>query len=191
MEIKILYFKIETIKYCFDKMTEIYDNNLLPKIRPATITGKDIGEGGWQIACYGEFFFFEVSSFFDCLARYFTINENKHKKNIYFHNWIEYQIKYKRKDNFIMHLNKHFEGWYKYFKEIRNPVAHFSHIYAEIKSIMLLENRNMQFLTMDIDGKNIELMTYCNDIHKEINNLLDYIDENKYWNNQYEYLSVT
>jgi hypothetical protein len=117
-------------------------------------------------------------------------NENDHKK-IYFQSWLDYQRRHNRQDNFIMYLNKHFGGWYKDFIKIRHPVAHFSHLYAEIKSIILYEDRKMQYLTMDIDGKKIELMTYCNDIQKEIYNLTSFIADKQYWDNQYDYESGT
>lgn len=181
---EIIYLKKETIDYCLVKMREIFDNNLWPKGK--TITGRDIGKGAWLISCYGDFFFFEVGSFFDVLARNFTKYQNTDDK-IYFENWIKWQIKFNKENDLIMFLNEQFIEWFEDIKKIRNKVAHLSHIYFEITHIMKIENGNIQVLTMDINKKSVELMNYCNGIQKKLDNIIDFIEKNDYWDNRYEY----
>lgn len=182
---EILFLKKGTIDFCLDNMREIFNNSLLAKGK--TITGKDIGKGAWLISCYGDFFFFEVGSFFDILARSFTKSQNIDDK-IYFQNWIEYQIKFNKENDLIKFLSEQFKDWIKDIKNIRNKVAHLSHLYIEITHIMKIENGKFQMLTMDINKESVELMKYCNDIQKKINNILDFIEEKDYMSNRYEYL---
>jgi len=75
--LEILFFKKHTIDYSLDKMKEAYDN-IIPKFEKGikkVVTGRDIEEGAWLISCYGEYFFLEVTSFFDALGRNFTGNQ--------------------------------------------------------------------------------------------------------------------
>lgn len=184
----ILSFKKQTIDYSWDKMNEIYYNNLSP--RPGkVVTGRDIGEGAEKIAIYGEFFFLEVTSYFDILARHLTESQNSND-DIYFQNWIEQQYKkteYKN-DNLIIYLKQQQDDWYKDFKKIRNKIAHQTYIWSKIDNILKIDKGIIEFLQIDIsENKKIGLIEYCKDIRNKLIDLIDFFEKNNYWDKRYKY----
>ena len=190
--LEILFFKKHTIDYSLDKMKEVYDNIISPKVEKGekkVVTGRDLGEGAWLISCYGEYFFLEVTSFFDALARNLTENQDP-QKDIYFQNWIEWQYKHDN-DDFIRYLKKQRDNWYMDFKKIRNKIAHQSHLYYEINEILHIDSKAKVFeaLTMMIDeNRKVELVDYCKDIQKRLGDMIAYIEKNNYWVKRYQYL---
>jgi hypothetical protein len=189
--LEILSFKKHTIDYSFDKMKEAYDN-IIPKFekgKKKVVTGRDIVEGAWLISCYGEYFFLEVTSFFDALARNLTGNEDP-QKDIHFQNWIEWQYKHNN-DDFIRYLKKQLDNWYMDFKKIRNKIAHQSHLYREINEFLNIDSKAKVFeaFTMMIDeNRKVELVDYCNDIQEKLGDMIDFIEKNNYWVKRYQYL---
>ena len=190
--LEILFFKKHTIDYSLDKMKEVYDNIISPKIekgKKKVVTGRDIGEGAWLISCYGEYFFLEVTSFFDALARNLTENQDP-QKDIHFQNWIEWQYKYNN-DDFIRYLKRQLDNWYMDFKKIRNKIAHQSHLYYEINEFLHIDSEAKVFeaFTMMIDeNRKVELVDYCKDIQKRLGDMIAFIEKNNYWVKRYQYL---
>ena len=193
--LEILFFKKCTIDFSLDKMKEAYDNIIPLKVekgKKKVVTGRDIGEGAWLISCYGEYFFLEVTSFFDALARNLTANQDP-KKDIHFQNWIEWQYKHNN-DDFICYLKKQLDNWYVDFKKIRNKIAHQSHLYCEINEFLNIdfkvgEKVKFEAFTMMIDeNRKVELVDYCNDIQEKLGDMIDFIEKNKYWEKRYQYL---
>ena len=190
--LEILFFKKHTIDYSLDKMKEVYDNIISPKVEKGekkVVTGRDLEEGAWLISCYGEYFFLEVTSFFDALARNLTENQDP-QKDIYFQNWIEWQYKHDN-DDFIRYLKKQRDNWYMDFKKIRNKIAHQSHLYYEINEILHIDSKAKVFeaLTMMIDeNRKVELVDYCKDIQKRLGDMIAFIEKNNYWVKRYQYL---
>lgn len=190
--LEILFFKKHTIDYSLDKMKEVYGNIISPKIekgKKKAVTGRDIGEGAWLISCYGEYFFLEVTSFFDALARNLTGNQDP-KKDIHFQNWIEWQYKHNN-DDFIRYLKRQLDNWYMDFKKIRNKIAHQSHLYYEINEFLHIDSEAKVFeaFTMMIDeNRKVELVDYCKDIQKKLGDMIAFIEKNNYWVKRYQYL---
>lgn len=188
--LEILFLKKHTIDYSLDKMKEVYDNIIAPKVEKGekkVVTGRDIGEGAWLISCYGEYFFLEVTSFFDALARNLTENQDP-KKDIHFQNWIEWQYKHNN-DDFIRYLKKQQDNWYMDFKRIRNKIAHQSHLYCEINEILHIDSKAKVFeaLTMMIDeNRKVELVDYCRDIQEKLGDIVAFIEKNNYWVKRYQ-----
>jgi len=191
--LEILSLKKRTINYSLDKMKEAYDNIIFPKVekgKKKVVTGRDIGEGAWLISCYGEYFFLEVTSFFDALARNLTGNQDS-KKDIHFQSWIEWQYKYNN-DDFIRYLKEQLDNWYGDFKRIRNTIAHQSHLYHELINFLSIdfktgEKVKFETCTMMIGGNKIELVDYCNEIQEKIEEMIAFIEKNNYWKKQYRY----
>jgi hypothetical protein len=190
--LEILFFKKHTIDYSLDKMKEVYDNIISPKVEKGgkkIVTGRDIGEGAWLISCYGEYFFLEVTSFFDDLARNLTKNQTP-EKDIYSQNWIEWQYIHNN-DDFIRYLKKQLDNWYMDFKKIRNKIAHQSHLYYEINEFLHIDSKAKVFeaFTMMIDeNRKVELVDYCKDIQKKLGDMIAFIEKNNYWVKRYQYL---
>ncbi|HIE15287.1 TPA: hypothetical protein EYP70_08455, partial [Candidatus Bathyarchaeota archaeon] len=185
--LEILSFKKRTIDYSLDKMEEAY-NIIFPKIEKGekkVVTGSNIGESAWLISCYGEYFFLEVTSFFDALARNLTKNQDP-KKDIHFHRWIGCQYKNNKNDDFICYLKQQLDNWYRDFKKIRNTIAHQSHLYYEIDKILHIdfktgEKVEFETCTMRIGENNIELVDYCKDIQEKLEDMIAFIENNNYW----------
>lgn len=189
--LQILNIKKSMIDYSLYKMKEAYNNIIPPKLEKGerkVVKSKEIGESAWFMSFYGEYFFLEVTSFFDTLARNLTQNQN-HIKEINFQNWIEYQYSHNNNDDFIIFLNEQLDNWYKEFKKIRNKIAHQSHLYCEIEHLLHFESKNskIEVFTMTIDqNRNIELFDYCNDIQIKLDKMIVFIENNNYWNKQYK-----
>jgi hypothetical protein len=189
--LEILFFKKCTIDFSLDKMKEAYDNIIPLKVekgKKKVVTGRAIGEGAWLISCYGEYFFLEVTSFFDALARNLTANQDP-KKDIHFQNWIEWQYKH-HNDNFIRYLKKQLDNWYIDFKVIRNKIAHQSHLYYEINeflNIEVSEKGKFEAFTMMIGENKIELVDYCKDIQEKLEDMIAFTEKNNYWKKRYQY----
>lgn len=191
--LQILNIKKGMIDYSLYKMKEAYNNICPPKLKKGerkVVKSKDIGESAWFMSFYGEYFFLEVTSFFDTLARNLTQNQN-HIKEIPFQNWIEYQYKHNNNDNFIIYLKGQLDNWYEEFKKIRNKIAHQSHLYFEIEKLLHFEvskNPKIEFYTMTIgQSRNIELFDYCKDVQTKLDKMIVFIEKNNYWNKQYKY----
>ena len=191
--LEILSLKKRTIDYSLDKMKEAC-SIIFPKVekgKETVVTMKDIEEGAWLISCYGEYFFLEVTSFFDTLVRNLTENQDL-KKNINFERWIKWQYKHNN-DDFIRYLKKQHDNWYNDFKEIRNRIARQCHLYYEIDKILSINVKSggggkIEFCTMMIGAnRKVELFDYCNAIQEKLEDMIAFIDKNKYWKKRYRY----
>ena len=189
----MLLLKNRTINYSLDKMKDAH-SIIFPKVekgKETVVTMKDIGDGAWLISCYGEFFFLEVTSFFDALARNLTENQDL-KKSINFKKWIDWQYKHNN-DDFIRYLKKQYDNWYNDFKEIRNRIAHQCHLYYEIDKILSInvksgEKGKIEFCTMMVgENRKVELFDYCNDIQEKLEDMIVFIEKNNYWKKRYRY----
>ena len=188
----ILSPKKRTIDHSLDKMEEAY-NIIFPKVekgKKKVVTGRDIGESAWLISCYGEYFFLEVTSFFDALSRNLTGNQDP-KKDIHFQNWIEWQYRHNN-DDFIRYLKKQLDNWYRDFKKIRNTIPHQSNLYYKIDKIVHIDFKTggkveFETCTMGIGENNIELVDYCKDIQEKLEDMIAFIENNNYWKKRYQY----
>ena len=189
----ILSFKKLTIDYSLDKMKEAH-NIIFPNVekgKETVVTMNDIGGGAWLLSCYGEYFFLEVTSFFDALVRNLTENQEL-KKNIHFERWIKWQYRHSN-DDFIRYLKKQHDNWYKDFRDIRNRIAHQCHLYYEIDKILSIsvksgEGGKIEACTMMIDkNRKVELFDYCNDIQEKLEDMITFIEKNNYWGKRYQY----
>lgn len=182
---QVQYFLDQLMKHV--KLTEIPKTS---KKNPIYLLGKrQIYRNSFFISVYADAFFYSIASYFDIIAQYHTINRDSHKR-ISFTNWIEYQSKNNKSDDYIRFLKSEMEDWVREVIFIRNNFAHRCHPISH--SEMVVVKKEQSFYTIKIMPIKFQNTMYsiddlCVKINENFNRIIQKFVKNR--NRRYTYLS--